>query len=138
MNESSPIGSYRADCVGIAYTDSNGEDHGNSYSPSSGDDAEIVDLLATATGPVTIPQTTGEITKTVIPVRGTESATATPTGAAVEETSTGSATSSAAKTGMSSLSNSAARQRGAVAVSTSAAGLVLLAVAGFLGKNALF
>ncbi|KEF57142.1 uncharacterized protein A1O9_07332, partial [Exophiala aquamarina CBS 119918] len=134
--ETEHIGSWRADCVGIAYTDSNGDDHGNSYSSDAGN-AEVVDILATATGPVTVTQTNGEITKTVIPVKPTSStATASSTDGAAEERASGSgtasATMSAATTSMSSLSSAGSRQKGLVMGMSTPAG-IMLAIAGLLG-----
>lgn len=132
VSESEPIGSYRADCVGIDYTDSNGDDHGNSYSVDAGD-ADVVDILATATGPVTVSPTNGQVTKTVIPVKVTSSSASSSATNERGADSTASATSSVATTSMSSLANAGTKKRGVEM--TTPLGLVLV-LAAFLGQNA--
>lgn len=102
------MGSWRADCMGISYSDSDAEDHGNSYSTSTpneggegedgADPAHVVSILATATGPVTIStsQTSEDhVTKTVVPVSATSSSSEV-------DSTTGSATTPAARTTASS------------------------------------
>ncbi|KAK5051472.1 hypothetical protein LTR84_003124 [Exophiala bonariae] len=116
--------SWRADCAGVDYGDSNGEDHGNSYTSSSvsddgsgaseGEDtaesALVASILATATGPVTVSvDAQNAITKTVVPVKETTTAASSVSGAVGDSSMMGSATATAASTMFSSVANDADR-----------------------------
>lgn len=81
------LGSWRADCIDADYSFTNGDDIGNSWSSDTGGADGIVEILATATGPVTITERQAVMTKTVVPVRGTDTddTTASATGTASDD-----------------------------------------------------
>ena len=78
IDETEPLGSWRADCLGTDYTYTNGDDPANSYSEDPGN-PDVVEVLATATGAVTLLQSGKDMTLTVMPVAATVSPSAAPT-----------------------------------------------------------
>ncbi|KIV95778.1 hypothetical protein PV10_03393 [Exophiala mesophila] len=66
------LGSWRADCIGADYSFTNGDDTENSWTSDSGSADGIEEVLGTATGPVTITEHQAVMTKTVVPVRATD------------------------------------------------------------------
>lgn len=133
--------------MGIDYTDSDAEDHGNSYSSSApgeggegeaedgADPAHVVSVLATATGPVTIApsQTSDEhVTKTVVPVSASSSSEVDSTTGTATTPAARTTASSAASTTSSSVPNDAGLscQRSDLRLMTSVG--LMLALAGIL------